>query len=585
LKNDAAVTLNPELVGIFLEEAQDLLQRWEATCLLFVKGEGRDDQIEELFRTAHNLKGASKAVGLESFGAFVHIIEDCLSRERTRFNSTNVSSETKSQLGTLLLECHTVLESWTDTLRQSPDPHWMPETRDTEIQLKDWLEGGTQSKNPIAEPRDSQKAPAPSPNTPLPPAPTKNTDRANETIRISAFKLDQLLQLIGEMSIQQSIVWHGRQTGTLQAKASQTAIALSNKIIKEVQSQALSLRMQPVHGMFQRLERSIRDVARQLSKPVEIDLQGADVEFDRAVMETVTDPLIHIVRNAVDHGLESDPTDRVAAGKNPSGLVRVIAAQDATGVTITVQDDGRGLNREKILQKALEKRLITSVNEVSDDDVGMLIFEPGFSTAETVTEISGRGVGMDVVKRSVDSLGGEISIETTPGKGTSIRVWLPTHVNIIDALIVTVAKKRYAVPVPSLEEIINLLEFKLDSSAERGKLLSLRGKILPVEKLDFYLGLSALDNPPPPPKSEHRTSDGMPGLIIRAGRERVIFSVDQVLGQQQIVVRKLNESLKHIPGFIGGTILGDGEPGMVIDLPGIARTFLTETRGSKGSAA
>ena len=192
---------------------------------------------------------------------------------------------------------------------------------------------------------------------------------------------------------------------------------------------------------------------------------------------------------------------------------------------------------------------------------------------------------MDVVKRSVDSLGGEISIETTSGKGTSIRVWLPTHVNIVDALIVTVAEKRYAVPVPSLEEIINLLEYRLDASAERGKLLSLRGKILPVESLDTYLGIAAVRKPPLPEKTTTQGSDGMPGLIIRAGRERVIFSVDRVLGQQQIVVRKLNDSLKNVPGFIGGTILGDGEPGMVIDLPGIARTFLSETRGSKGSAA
>jgi two-component system chemotaxis sensor kinase CheA len=280
----------------------------------------------------------------------------------------------------------------------------------------------------------------------------------------------------------------------------------------------------------------------------------------------MSDPLVHVIRNAVDHGIENQ-SDRESAGKPPIATIHLEAFSDPSGVTICVKDDGRGLNERKILEKARERGLVGEAEEPSRSEIQRMIFMAGFSTADAVSDISGRGVGMDVVLRAIESLRGEIGIESEQGVGTAFRITLPTSLSIVDALVVRVAQTRYAVPVHDLTEIIDLGSYIVERTGEGNSTLSLRGSAVPVYELRNFVDRHDED--------AHGSTGSDPALVIRLGDASVAFVIDEVVTQQQVVVRPLSDKLKGIPGVSGCTILGDGEPGMILSLQEIARQCLT----------
>jgi two-component system chemotaxis sensor kinase CheA len=627
--------IDREILQCFLDEALDSLAQWER-AVLDLETTPSEETYNVLFRAAHNLKGASRAVGLDAFGAFVHRVEDLIT-----FVMKGTLSLNPAIVG-VLLTCQVELVNWIQALKENPeavpelallqqkleavtqlpveeikliaealkDPTTPMSKPEAPMSIEDELEKAfAQAQQEYQNSAHSAKEPSPpeppaaaaavesvrpadedtktvvavsgktAPAKPVEPAKPGAAAGANpksdETIRVAANKIDELLQLIGELSIHQAIVDQGRKTRTLDSRISLNAIHLSNKIVKDLYGKTLSLRMQPVQSLFQRLERTARDVARAQSKKIQVVLEGTEVELDKTVIERITDPLIHILRNAVDHGIES-AEDRKKTTKPEIATVRLSATQEPSGVCLRVSEDGRGLNRDRIIKKALEKGLISDASNLTQQQINNLIFLPNFSTAEKVTDISGRGVGMDVVSKSVQALQGTIDLATEPGKGTTFSIMLPTSLSIIEALVIKISNLRYAIAMHELTEIIDLKEFTIETSGSKGRMFSLRGDIVPVQALSEYLKVPTVK------KQAAVTQDrGRPALVVRDGEDLIAFEVDDILGQQQVVVRPLSEQLASLEGFSGSMILGDGEPGMIVSLTELARNFLKST-GSRG---
>ncbi len=584
-----------ELLTCFIDETIDSLALWERCCFDLESKGGSPETFNALFRAAHNIKGASRAVGLIDYGEFVHKIEDVIQSLQKGITAPD------SSVITFLLQAQATLLDWAEHLRD--DQSYIPETQHL-VALSLKLLG---KKELVLEPSHSEKQIA-SENTenisspeeldrliaemqqqmtiteePLSsPAPVESetksktasadaklTSKSDETIRVAASKLDELIQSIGELSIHQAIVAEAQRTGTMNSKISANALALSQKISKELHNKALSLRMQPVQGLFQRLERVIRDVARAQTKNIQVNHIGTEVELDKTVIERITDPLIHVVRNAVDHGVET-VEQRAASEKASPAILTLTAQQDATDVCITISDDGRGIDPERVRNKAIEKGLISRDANLTKEELINLIFLPGFSTAEKVTDISGRGVGMDVVMKAIQALQGSIQVSSELGKGSSFTMRLPMSLSIVDALVVRVDEIKYAVAMHELTEIIDLSGMHIEPTGQDGQMLDLRGQIIPVARLGKFL-------------TQQKTfknivnKAGRPALLIKETRGTVAFEIDRIMGQQQIVVRPLGEKLAGLDEFSGCTILGDGEPGMILSLNNLARSYFNST--------
>lgn len=388
----------------------------------------------------------------------------------------------------------------------------------------------------------------------------------DETLRVSAKKLDDMIQMVGELSIQQNVASHRMKSILGNSGEHQTQYQL-RRLTRDLYEKALSLRMQPIQPIFQRLDRTIREIGATLQKKVQVELVGGEVELDKTVCEKIIEPLTHMVRNSVDHGLESNE-DRLKSGKSESGKVKLIAAQEPAAVVLMIEDDGKGLNVEKIRAKAIERGMIQESTPLTQSETFALIFLPGFSTAEKVTDVSGRGVGMDVVMRAIDSLKGQISIASEVGKGTRFTIKLPTSLSLIDALIVHIDSIEYAVPLDMIDEVVDYFPAQQSNPS----MLSLRERVLPSVSLTDYLKIRK--------KQDTKTTDGrsvnfsQKAIVVRAGNHRVAFKVDGVGDQQQIVVRNLSENLTGAQGISGGTILSSGEPGLIIDIDSLAKIFL-----------
>ncbi len=552
-----------ELLNSFCDEAIDLLNRWEFVCLELSKNADDQSFQQELFRIAHNLKGGSKAVGLDSYGEFVHKIEDGI----TLVRDGNIKCEDK--VITLLLASQKILLDWAQGLKTDPNfnvikiESFLSEFNNVFFKKSDNKivhnnEHSIEQNSSVIKSNSENRINTNAKNK----INTKTVIASNETIRVSAQKLDQLIQTIGELSIHQSIVWHTKGESSLKNKIFSNSLQLSQKLTKELYDKALSLRMQPLNSVFQRLERVLIELSKNLEKQLNVVITGGDVELDKTVIEKIIDPLTHIVRNAVDHGIELS-ADRIIAGKNQFGTVRISAFQDTFGIIIIIQDDGKGLSTEKILKKAKEKKLVSEDGVINREEIFNLIFLPGFSTSEKITDVSGRGVGMDVVSKSLEELNGTIKIDSTEGVGTTFTITLPTSVSIIEAMIINLSGHNYVVPVGAIEEIFKLSTIEYNPSQN---MIKLRDQVIPIKDLNEVL-INKRD------KKELLKEDKSL-LIVKRDRKRVGFLVDKVLGQQQIVIRPLNEIINGSYGLMGGTILGNGEPGLIVDLQGIASDFI-----------
>ena len=378
-------------------------------------------------------------------------------------------------------------------------------------------------------------------------------------VRVEAAKLDRLINRVGELVIAASgttILTRLRQDVELME-----SVALINSLVEKIRDDALTLRMVPVGDIFGRFPRMVRDISRQLGKEIHLDIKGADTEIDKSMVEKLTDPLMHIVRNALDHGIES-PEQRRLAGKPPLGTLRLNAYHDAGSVVIEISDDGNGINREKILRKAIERGLTEHGQLQSDQEILQLIFQPGFSTADTVSDLSGRGFGMDVVKLSIEGLRGVIEIDSQVGSGTRFRLRMPLTLAIIDGFRVEVDDAILVMPLDMMYECVDM---PLGTSQQNTKQINVRGEWLPFVSLRDMFGLA------PSTKPEYV-------VIVNFGNNRAGIVVDRLLGEVQAVIKPLGDIFKSLRGISGSTILGNGRPALVLDIPQLIEHALRRER-------
>jgi len=390
------------------------------------------------------------------------------------------------------------------------------------------------------------------------PAPEKQQDASS--VRVETGKLDNLLNMIGEMVIAQSLVrHHPSMEGTKDATLSGNLLLLA-RITGEVQHATMALRMIPIGTLFQRSARVVRDLARKAGKDVVLQMAGEDTELDKKIAEELSDPLLHMIRNALDHGIET-PSERLATGKPAQATLRLAAYHQSGQVVVEISDDGRGLDREKILKKAVQNHLLQEhqASQLPDEEVFLLIFEPGFSTAEKITDISGRGVGMDVVRKQVQKLHGRIEIKSSPGQGTQFLLKLPLTLAIIDALVVVVGAQRYLVPIASVRQIFRPRAEMLSTVHGKSEMVLFQDQLLPVVRLHQRFTIA--------PRSEDPCESLL--IVTESGGKNFCLLVDDLLGRQEVVIKGLGEMFKSVSGVSSCAILGDGKVGLILDMEGI----------------
>ncbi|MEX0830047.1 MAG: chemotaxis protein CheA [Nitrospirales bacterium] len=381
------------------------------------------------------------------------------------------------------------------------------------------------------------------------------------SIRVDTEKIDKLINLVGELVITQSMITDlGEKFTMSQLPVLQERIVQLERNTRELQERVMSIRMMPIGSAFHRFPRLVRDLAGKSGKQIQLVMSGEETELDKTLIEAIGDPLTHLVRNSADHGLEG-PEERIAAGKPERGTVRLHAFHDGGNICIAVEDDGRGLNREKIVKKAIERGMIADGATISDQDVYQLIFRAGFSTADTITDVSGRGVGMDVVKRNIESLGGSVDIESTAGKGSKLTLKLPLTLAIIDGMTVRVGEDNYIIPLITVTESIRPKPQDLQRIVGKGEVVNLRGEWVPLVRLYEVFNITP------------EYTDPVQALlvIVETENRRVAVLVDELTGQQQVVIKTLEQNYRKVEAISGATILGDGQVALILDVPGLAK--------------
>jgi two-component system chemotaxis sensor kinase CheA len=383
---------------------------------------------------------------------------------------------------------------------------------------------------------------------------------ANPTIRVDLDRVDRLINLVGELVINQAMlaqsVIENDQSGT---QGINMGLDELQQLTREIQDSVMAIRAQPVKPVFQRMSRIVREVADMVGKSVRLVTEGENTEVDKTVIDKLAEPLTHMIRNAVDHGLES-PEKRKAAGKNPEGTVKLTAKHRSGRIVIELSDDGAGINREKVKQKAIDNDLIPADANLTDEEIDNLIFMPGFSTADKITDVSGRGVGMDVVKRSIQALGGRISIQSRPGHGSSFIMSLPLTLAVLDGMVVTVANQTLVVPLTAIVETLQPEASAIHSFGATQKLIAIRNSFCPLVDVGRILNYrSNAANP----------VDGVALLVESEGGGQRALMVDAIQGQRQVVIKSLEANYTHVPGIAAATILGDGRVALILDVDAV----------------
>ncbi len=592
----------------FITEAKENLERLDEE---FVELEQRPEDREllsSIFRTIHTIKGTAGFFGFKTLEAIAHFAEDILSKLRDglvvadeetidvllkavdyikaiiaaleetgkepvdetyldflvdlRNFAEKVAKKAESgdtQTGDKSQEEATKEASPSETGATSEESAAKDEKEKTPEEVKAPEEG--EAKGERAKPEAESKPEAPKPSSPKKEEKAVPHVHLTEThVRVDVKLLDQLMNLAGELVLSRNrLVQIASRISDAELQNATQNLSL---VTTELQEKIMKTRMQPIGNVFNKFPRIVRDLARSTGKKVNLRIEGADTELDRSIIDAIKDPLTHLVRNSIDHGIE-DPDTRVQLGKPPVGTLVLRAYHEGGQVVIEIEDDGRGIDVEKVKQKAIEKGLITpaEAEKMSDREALALIFKPGFSTAKQVTNISGRGVGMDVVKTNVEKLGGSIDIQTVLGAGTTVRLKIPLTLAIIPALVVTCEGQRYAIPQVSLRELVGLSSETRKNIHQIGdsEFFRLRGEMVPIIRLSKILGLEA----------EARENESL--VILNSGAMDFGLVVDEIWDSEEIVVKPLGKHFKDISIFAGATIMGDGKMALILDVVGISR--------------
>jgi two-component system chemotaxis sensor kinase CheA len=592
-KSDVLMTFelqeNQELLTEFHAEVVDHLQQIEAALLQLDQQPDNPEALNSIFRSFHTIKGNAGFLGLVPMHTLAHEVESLLDLARTnklRLSSVIITEILRSRdtLHALTQQVGLAIEKGKLPSEIIPVSHLIqavkrlavPDGQAAPAPVREELAAPVAKADNLAFTPEvlpvSQPVPAPVAVVPVPsaePAPgtlnaptqavakgggAEKQNATGQTVRVNTEKLDSLMDVVGELVIVQSQIMESARALGMNGSPLQRNVAQLTRLTKELQNTAMALRMIPIKPTFQKMERLARDLARSCVKKVNFATSGDETELDRTVVEEIADPLVHMVRNAMDHGLEP-AEDRIAAGKPEAGTVHLSAYHQGSNIVIELRDDGRGINPEKILKKAREKGIVAPNAVLSREEIFNLIFAPGFSTAEKVTAVSGRGVGMDVVKRNIEKLRGKIEIESEVGKGSIFKVKLPLTMAIIDGLVVRVGQDRFILPTTSVQMALRPARETISTIQGTGEVMELRGRIMPLHRLHRRFNI---------PADSEKAWEGIVVIIEHSGRTSALL-VDEMISKQEVVIKSLGAYMQGLPGVSGGAILGDGNIALILD--------------------
>lgn len=534
---EASFAQDPELVSEFLIETREHMANVEKQLLVLEQNPADTEAVHTVFRAFHSIKGVAGFLELKIVGEFCQEVETVLDRVRT-----GVLTAMPEVIDLILEAVDWVRQAATQIEESQPDGRAAPEL----LARIRGLAGCGQPAIALPAPPDASGPP-----------PRATPAASPRAVKIDMAKLDYLVEMAGELVIAHSMVQHNPALAGIVEPGLLHGIAQLSRVTTEVQRTVMGMRMVPISTLFDRMERLVRELTRKNGKKAELQITGGETELDRNIVEELSEPVVHMIRNALDHGIES-PAERAASGKNPIGQVGLSASHLAGQILVGVSDDGRGLDRDKILQKAVARGLASAGAEISDEEVFEFIFHPGFSTADRVTDVSGRGVGMDVVRKKLQALRGRMHIESTRGKGTRLLAKLPLTLAIIDGMLIGVGAERYVVPVSAVREVLRPVP-EACHTLRGGEFVMIRGSVLPLVRLARAFGVPGA------------VEDPCAGLLIvvESGLEKRCLLADRLIGIQEIVIKSLAESVKHIPGIGGSAILGDGHVSLILDIDGL----------------
>lgn len=595
------------LTGDFVSEAHEHLESADVHLLTLETDPTQEEAVNAVFRAFHTLKGVAGFLGLDEIRELAHEAENLLDKARKKElilqgEAVDVSFDAVDMLKRLVegvAEALTNGGEWriepglnqlTERIKAAAEGRAAPPTEAGdeprpeskggakhpklgEILInsgritEEVLENALINQVSGAQPRKlgevlihDAKVPAKDVAQALRSQKQGTAVQVKETVKVDADRLDSLVEMIGELVIASSMVSQSKEIRELNSASIARQMAQLDKITRELQEMGTSLRMVPIRPTFQKMARLVRDLSKKFDKPVDFKTAGEDTELDKTVVDRIGDPLVHMVRNSVDHGLET-PEERRKAGKPEVGTVELRAFHKGGNIYIEIEDDGKGLDRDAILAKATERGLVRDGDTLSDREVFNLIFQPGFSTAKQVTDVSGRGVGMDVVRRNIEALRGRVDIASTPGKGTVFTIRLPLTLAIIDGMVVRVGEERFIIPTLTIVMSTRPTEDDLSTVFERGEMLKHHDRLIPL----FYVNkLFTI------PSGADEATQGLV-VVIEENGAQVGLVVDELLGQQQIVIKNLGEALRGTPGLAGGAIMPDGRVGLILDVSGLVK--------------
>ena len=569
---------DPELLTGFVSETLEHLESIEVNVLELEDNPGDLDIVNKIFRPFHTIKGVAGFLNLKSVQKLAHSTENLLDDVRNGVHAMDaqvidVVLKVGDFLKTMVENLKSVLidgpehyknydisgyVAWVETVQSGSNPAEAVGEKDTPppsvsaASSSLMTPGGTPIEGAEGDPGLSSAA-AKGPGTPQKAA-------VGDSIKVDVEKLDGLVNAVGELVIMQAMVRSNPKIAVISDPKLIKDFAQLGRITSELQKTAMSMRMVPIRQTFQKMIRLVRDLSKKTGKEVNLVMEGEETEIDRNMVDSIYDPLVHMMRNSVDHGVQP-PAEREKMGKPRSGTVNLRAYQKGGNMVIEIEDDGQGLNTEKIRRKALERGLIQESDKSSNYELNNLIFLPGFSTADQITDVSGRGVGMDVVKKAVEKLRGKVEAISEPGKGSLFVIRLPLTMAIIDGIIVRVGSERYIIPTTAIQESLKPRPENYNTVQGKGETLMVRGSVLPIIRLYELFHVEPTYNDP---------CDAIVVVVEYEGRQRAIM-VDELLGKQEVVIKNLG-GLSDIPGVAGGTILGDGRVGLILDLAGIVQS-------------
>jgi two-component system chemotaxis sensor kinase CheA len=608
----AILASDAELAGMFFAEALDHLGSIEATVLQLEATPADVKLLNDVFRPFHTVKGNAGALGVSRVQELAHKVENLLDLARSGQlamapDDFDLVLRSVDVVTTLLVDLQQRLGGQPGTDHEAerlalmaavdarlsgdaappaavePEPVAAPAT--PIAPFSEPVAAATVDEAvfdlpapataPVATPAPAPVVAAAPPARPFqeraddaPPAQTRRVDD-QASVKVDTRKLDNLVDMVGELVIVQSIIQEDPLLQTAVDERLTRNMAQLRRITSDLQRNAMSMRMLPIRQTFQKMARLVRDLSKKNGKPVELVLSGEDTELDRRVIESINDPLMHMVRNSMDHGLET-PETRLAAGKPAQGTLSLSAFHQGGNIVIAIADDGGGLNTERIRAKAIAQGLIGGGDELSNAEIHQLIFRPGFSTAEKVTEISGRGVGMDVVRRNIEAMRGRIEIQSTQGRGTTFFIKLPLTLAIVDGLLLSVGAQRFVLPTFAVRESLRPTPAQVHRVQGRPCMIQVRDSLLPLIRLADLFGI---DSP------VHDPCDATVVVVEDDGRCAGVI-VDALLGKQEVVIKPLGDQFAGVRGVAGGAILGDGRVGLILDAPGVIGTTNDESRAA-----